>query len=101
MCSSDLWAAQQTTMTVGGGRVVPTIFGAPVYLVKGLPATTLALYGDFKMSSAIAVKQSGLEIDVARELLIRNRQVLYAASQRAGVSNHDAQYVARLAKAAS
>ena len=96
-----LWAAQQTTMTVGGGRVVPTIFGAPVYLVKGLPATTLALYGDFKMSSAIAVKQSGLEIDVARELLIRNRQVLYAASQRAGVSNHDAQYVARLAKAAS
>lgn len=96
-----LWSAQQTTMTVGGGRVVPTVFGAPVYLVKGLPATTLALYGDFKMSSAIAVKSSGLEIDVARELLIRNRQVLYAASQRAGVNNHDAQYVGRLAKAAS
>ena len=96
-----IWSAQQTTMTVGGGRVVPTVFGAPVYLVKGLPATTLALYGDFKMASAIAVKSSGLEIDVARELLIRNRQVLYAASQRAGVSNHDAQYVGRLAKAAS
>lgn len=96
-----LWSAQQTTMTVGGGRVVPTVFGAPVYLVKGLPATTLALYGDFKMSSAIAVKSSGLEIDVARELLIRNRQVLYAASQRAGVNNHDAQYVGRLAKAAT
>lgn len=96
-----LWSAQQTTMTVGGGRVVPTVFGAPVYLVKGLPATTLALYGDFKMSSAIAVKNSGLEIDVARELLIRNRQVLYAASQRAGVNNHDAQYVGRLAKAGS
>jgi HK97 family phage major capsid protein len=96
-----IWSAQQTTLTVGGGRVVPTIFGAPVYLVKGLPSTTLALYGDFKMSSAIAVKQSGLEIDVARELLIRNRQVLYAASQRAGLNNHDAQYVARLAKAAS
>lgn len=96
-----LWSAQQTTMTVGGGRVVPTVFGAPVYLVKGLPATTLALFGDFKMSSAIAVKNSGLEIDVARELLIRNRQVLYAASQRAGVANHDAQYVGRLAKAGS
>lgn len=96
-----LWSAQQTTMTVGGGRVVPTVFGAPVYLVKGLPATTLALYGDFKMASAIAVKSSGLEIDVARELLIRNRQVLYAASQRAGVNNHDAQYVGRLAKAAT
>lgn len=96
-----IWSAQQTTLTVGGGRVVPTIFGAPVYLVKGLPSTTLALYGDFKMASAIAVKASGLEIDVARELLIRNRQVLYAASQRAGVNNHDAQYVGRLAKASS
>ena len=29
-----IWSAQQTTMTVGGGRVVPTVFGAPVYLVK-------------------------------------------------------------------
>jgi HK97 family phage major capsid protein len=96
-----LWAAQQTTAVVGNGRVVPTIMGAPVYLVKGLPSTTLALYGDFKMASAIAVKSSGLEIDVARELLIRNRQVLYVASQRLGVNNHDAQYVGRLAKAAS
>lgn len=96
-----IWAAQQTTMTVGGGRVVPTIFGAPVYLVKGLPATTLALYGDFKMASAIAVKANGLEIEVGRELLIRQRQILYAACQRAGVSNHDAQYVGRLAKATS
>jgi HK97 family phage major capsid protein len=96
-----LWAAQQTTTAVGGGRVVPTIMGAPVYIVKGLPATTLALYGDYKLSSAIAVKASGLEIDVARELLIRNRQVLYVASQRVGFSNHDAQYVGRLAKAAS
>ena len=96
-----LWAAQQTTQIVGNGRVVPTIMGAPVYIVKGLPATTLALYGDYKLSSAIAVKASGLEIDVARELLIRNRQVLYVASQRVGFSNHDAQYVGRLAKAAS
>lgn len=96
-----LWAAQQTTQTVGGGRVVPTIMGAPVYIVKGLPANTLALYGDYKLSSAIAVKASGLEIDVARELLIRNRQVLYVASQRVGFSNHDAQYVGRLAKASS
>jgi HK97 family phage major capsid protein len=96
-----LWSAQQTTMTVGGDRVVPTIFGAPVYLVKGLPATTLALYGDYKLASAIAVKANGLEIEVGRELLIRQRQVLYAACQRVGVSNHDAQYVGRLAKAAS
>ena len=96
-----IWAAQQTTMVVGGGRVVPTIFGAPVYLVKGLPATTLALFGDFSMATAVGVKDSGLEINVARELLVRSRQVLYVANTRVGVSNHGPEFVARLAKATS
>lgn len=94
-----IWSAQQTTMTVGGGRVVPTIFGAPVYLVKGLPASTLALYGDFSMSTAVGVKDSGLEIEAGREVLMRNRQVLYVANTRFGVSNHAPEFVARLAKA--
>lgn len=96
-----IWQAQQTTQVVGGGRVVPTVHGVPVYLVKGLPATTLGLYGDFSMASAVAVKASGLEIEVARELLIRNRQVLYVGNMRIGIANHDAQFVGRLAKAAS
>jgi HK97 family phage major capsid protein len=96
-----LWAAQQTTMTVGGGRVVPTVFGAPVYLVKGLPSTTLALYGDFSMASAIGIKDSGLEIEAGREILMRNRQVLYVANTRYGVANHAPEFVGRLAKAAS
>jgi HK97 family phage major capsid protein len=96
-----LWSAQQTTMTVGGGRVVPTVFGAPVYLVKGLPATTLALYGDFSMASVIGVKDSGLEIEAGREILMRNRQVLYVANTRFGVANHAPEFVGRLAKAAS
>jgi HK97 family phage major capsid protein len=96
-----LWAAQQTTMTVGGGRVVPTVFGAPVYLVKGLPSTTLALYGDFSMASVIGVKDSGLEIEAGREILMRNRQVLYVANTRFGVANHAPEFVGRLAKAAS
>ena len=94
-----IWAAQQTTMVVGGGRVVPTIFGAPVYIVKGLPATTLALFGDFSMSTAVGLKDSGLEISVARELLVRSRQYLYVASTRLGVSNHGPEFVGRLAKA--
>ena len=94
-----LWAAQQTTMTVGGGRVVPTVFGAPVYLVKGLPATTLALYGDFSMASVIGIKDSGLEIEAGREILMRNRQVLYVANTRFGVANHAPEFVGRLAKA--
>jgi HK97 family phage major capsid protein len=96
-----LWAAQQTTMTVGGGRVVPTVFGAPVYLVKGLPSTTLALYGDFSMASVIGVKDSGLEIEAGREILLRSRQILYVANTRFGVANHAPEFVGRLAKAAS
>ena len=94
-----IWSAQQTTLTVGGGRVVPTIFGAPVYLVKGLPSTTLALYGDFSMSTAVGLKDTGLEIEAGREVLMRNRQVLYVANTRFGVSNHAPEFVARLAKA--
>jgi HK97 family phage major capsid protein len=94
-----IWSAQQTTLTVGGGRVVPTIFGAPVYLVKGLPSTTLALYGDFSMSTAVGLKDTGLEIEAGREVLMRNRQVLYVANTRFGVANHAPEFVARLAKA--
>ena len=94
-----IWSAQQTTLTVGGGRVVPTIFGAPVYLVKGLPSTTLALYGDFSMSTVVGLKDSGLEIEAGREILMRNRQVLYVANTRFGVSNHAPEFVGRLAKA--
>ena len=94
-----IWSAQQTTMTVGGGRVVPTIFGAPVYLVKGLPSTTLALYGDFSMATAVGLKDTGLEIEAGREILMRNRQVLYVANTRFGVANHAPEFVGRLAKA--
>jgi HK97 family phage major capsid protein len=96
-----IWAAQQTTMVVGGGRVVPTIYGAPVYLVKGLPANTLALFGDFSMSTAVGLKDTGLEITVARELLVRSRQLLYVASTRLGVTNHGPEFVGRLAKAST
>jgi len=94
-----IWSSQQTTMTVGGGRVVPTIFGAPVYLAKGLPANTLALFGDFSMSSAVGLDQMGIQITVAKELLVRSRQTLFVASTRLGVANHAPEFVGRLAKA--
>jgi HK97 family phage major capsid protein len=96
-----IWSAQQTTQAVGGGRIVPTVFGAPVYLVKGLPSNTLALYGDFSMSTAVGVKSTGLEIEAGREILMRNRQVLYVANTRFGVANHAPEFVGRLAKASS
>ena len=96
-----LWSSQQTTLTVGGGRIVPSIFGAPVYIVKGLPSNTLALYGDFSMSTAVGLKNSGLEIEAGREILMRNRQVLYVANTRFGVTNHAPEFVGRLAKASA
>jgi len=96
-----LWSAQQTTLTVGGGRIVPSIFGAPVYIVKGLPTNTLALYGDFSMATAVGLKANGLEIEAGREILMRNRQVLFVANTRFGVVNHAPEFVGRLAKAAA
>jgi HK97 family phage major capsid protein len=96
-----LWSAQQTTMTVGGGRVVPTVYGAPVYLAKGLPATTLALYGDFSKSTAVGLAAEGIQITVAKELLVRSRQTLFVGSSRLGVLNHGPEFVGRLAKATS
>ena len=96
-----LWAAQQTTMTVGGGRVVPTVYGAPVYIAKGMPSTTLALYGDFSKSTAVGLAAEGIQITVAKELLVRSRQTLFVGSSRLGVLNHGPEFVGRLAKAAS
>jgi HK97 family phage major capsid protein len=96
-----LWAAQQTTMTVGGGRVVPTVYGAPVYLAKGMPATTLALYGDFSKSTAVGLAAEGIQITTAKELLVRSRQTLFVGSSRLGVLNHGPEFVGRLAKATS
>ena len=93
-----LWSAQQTTMTVGGGRVVPTLYGAPVYIAKGMPSTTLALYGDFAKATAVGLAAEGLQITVAKELLVRSRQTLFVASSRLGVLNHGPEFVGRLAK---
>ena len=70
--------SQSTTV---GERVLPTVMGAPVYKCLGLPAGTLALYGDFSMATAVAVKYRGL--------------------QRFGLSNHDASFVAKLVEAGS
>jgi HK97 family phage major capsid protein len=96
-----LWSAQQMTMTVGGGRVVPVVYGAPVYIAKGMPSTTLALYGDFSKSTAVGLAAEGISIATAKELLVRSRQTLFVASSRLGVLNHGPEFVGRLAKAAS
>ena len=94
-------AGQIGTMVFGGSTPVPTIWGVPVFKVKGLPSNVLALYGDFEFTSAVAIKPNGLQITAARELLIRNNQTLFASVQRVGISNHAPEYAAALIKAAS
>lgn len=92
-------AGQIGTMVFGGTTPVPTVWGTPVFKVKGLPANVYGLYGDFKFTTAVAVKPAGLQITAARELLIRNNQTLFAGIQRVGISNHAPEYCAALVKA--
>ena len=95
-----VYAAQLGSMVVGGGRVVPTVMGSPVFKVKGLPANTLALYGDFASATAVAYKPAGLQITALRELGARKNQTIFNMIQRIGILNHDAGFVAKLTRAA-
>lgn len=74
----------------------PQIYGRPVYITNGLPAGTLALYGDFRMATAVAVKASGLRVDALRELRAMYDQTVFVAKQRIGIANHAPQFVAKL-----
>lgn len=74
----------------------PTVFGRPVYITNGLPAGTLALYGDFSMATAVAVKASGLRVEALRELRAMHDQTVFIAKQRVGIANHAPQFVAKL-----
>lgn len=76
--------------------MAPTVYGRPVYVTNGLPSGVLAVYGDFSMSTAVAVKPSGLRIDALRELRAMNDQVVFAGKQRIGIANHAAEYCSML-----
>ncbi len=84
-----------------GDRVLPTVMGAPVYRVLGLPAGTLALYGDFAMATAVVLKQNGLEVAASEHAAFKSNGVVYRGLQRFGLANHDPQFVAKLVEAGS
>ncbi len=84
-----------------GDRVLPTVMGAPVYRVLGLPAGTLALYGDFAMATAVVLKQNGLEVAASEHAAFKSNGVVYRGLQRFGLANHDPQFVAKLVAAGS
>jgi HK97 family phage major capsid protein len=76
--------------------MAPTVYGRPVYVTNGLPAGTLALYGDFSMATAVAVKASGLRIEALRELQALDDKTVFVAKQRAGIANHSPEFVSKL-----
>jgi HK97 family phage major capsid protein len=85
-----------TQSVVLADAMQPTIFGRPVYVTTGLPAGTLALYGDFSMATAVAIKASGLRVEALREIQAVNDRTVFAAKQRVGIANHAAGYVSKL-----
>lgn len=98
---SALLAAHANTGSVMlADAMAPTVYGRPVYITNGLPSGTLALYGDFSMATAVAVKASGLRVEALREVRAVNDQVLFVAKQRAGIANHAPEFVSKLVVAA-
>jgi HK97 family phage major capsid protein len=79
-----------------GDRVLPTVMGAPVYRVLGLPAGTLALYGDFSMATAVVLKQNGLEVAASEHAAFKKNGIVFRGLQRFGLKNHDPQFVGKL-----
>lgn len=76
--------------------MTPTVFGRPVFVTTGMPNGVLALYGDFGMASAVAIKASGLRIEALREVQAINDRTVFAAKQRVGIANHGSEYVSML-----
>jgi HK97 family phage major capsid protein len=75
---------------------LPTVFGRPVYTTNQMPSGTLVLYGDFSLSTAVAVKASGFRVDALREVRSAFDQVRFVGKQRVGITNHAPEFVAKL-----
>ena len=76
---------------VGGGAPVPTVWGVPVYKSDLLPTNVLAVYGAFRMTTAIAMRRE-LSVTPLRELKARENQTVFLAHGRFGLANHDPSY---------
>lgn len=76
---------------VGGGAPVPTVWGVPVYKSDLLPTNVLAVYGAFRMTTAIAMRRE-MSVTPLRELKARENQTVFLAHGRFGLANHDPSY---------
>ena len=73
---------------VGGGAPVPVVWGAPVYKTDVLPAGVLAVYGAYRMTTAIAMRKE-FSIVPLREIKARENTTVFLAHGRMGLANHD------------
>ena len=73
---------------VGGGAPTMSVWGIPVYKTDSLPANVLAVYGAYRMTTAIAMRKE-LAVTPLRELKARENQTVFLAHGRFGLGNHD------------
>jgi HK97 family phage major capsid protein len=85
---------------VGGGAPGMSVWGVPVYKTDALPANVLAVYGAYRMTTALAMRKE-LSITPLRELKARENQTVFLAHGRFGLSNHGPEYAGAIVQATS
>ena len=85
---------------VGGGAPGMSVWGVPVYKTDSLPANILAVYGAFRMTTAIAMRKD-LAVTPLRELKARENQTVFLAHGRFGLANHAPEYAGAIVQATS
>ena len=73
---------------VGGGAPGMSVWGVPVYKTDCLPANVLAVYGAYRMTTAVAMRKE-LAVVPLREIKARENQTVFLAHGRFGLANHD------------
>jgi len=72
------------------------ILGSPVVKCEAVPATHLAVFGDFSESTQFAFKRNGLEIAASRDRAIEYWQTVFVGCLRLAIMNTGLSYVAAL-----
>ena len=85
---------------VGGGAPTMSVWGVPVYKTDALPANVLAVYGAYRMTTALAMRKE-LSVTPLRELKARENQTVFLAHGRFGLSNHGPEYAGAIVQATS
>ena len=85
---------------VGGGAPGMIVWGVPVFKTDALPANVLAVYGAYRMTTALAMRKE-LSVTPLRELKARENQTVFLAHGRFGLSNHGPEYAGAIVQATS